>query len=564
MVVTKDSVIEALEELAILLELAGENPFKVRAFQRGAQALGGLSEPLEAALESGALKALPGIGKGLFDDISTLVRTGRLPALETLREATPAGVYELLEVPGLGPKKVRALRDGLGIGSVGELEYAIGENRLLALTGFGPATQAKLGSAIARWKQDRGKRLLAEVLPPAELLLAGLSERLPQARVALVGALRRRCETVSEVRLLVAGATATEALDAAKDGTAVQSGPDGPVLTGLPVRLEEATHETWGARLAWTTGSEAWLEAVVARAASRGLVLDARGLWRDDVQLDTPTEEAFFAALALPVQAAERREDGTMLAGPDEDALLTEADVLGAFHVHTSASDGTATLREMVLRARALGWRYIGISDHSEAAFYARGLTRDRIKAQQREIAALNAEFDDIVVLSGIEADILADGSLDYDDETLASFDFVIGSVHSRFGQDAEAMTRRLVHALSHPRLTILGHMSGRLLLARDPYGFDMEVVLAAAATHGKAIELNANPHRLDMDWRHLARARELGIPIAINPDAHSLEGLEDVRWGVAMARKGGLTARDVLNTAPPEALRARIGAAVG
>jgi DNA polymerase (family 10) len=203
----------------------------------------------------------------------------------------------------------------------------------------------------------------------------------------------------------------------------------------------------------------------------------------------------------------------------------------------------------MVLRARELGWRFIGISDHSEAAFYARGLSRERIRAQQTEIAALNSEFDDIEVLSGIEADILADGSLDYDDETLASFDFVIGSVHSRFGQDADAMTRRLVTALAHPRLTILGHMSGRLLLARDPYGFDVEAVLGAAAAHGKCIELNANPHRLDIDWRFLGRARELGIPIAINPDAHSPDGLEDLRWGVAMARKGGLTPSDVLNT---------------
>ncbi|MEB3327821.1 MAG: PHP domain-containing protein [Candidatus Sericytochromatia bacterium] len=556
---TKETVVEALEETALLLELAGENPFKVRAFQRGAQALGRLSEPLEVAIASGSLKALPGIGKGLFEDITTLVRTGRLPALEALREATPGGLREMLEVPGLGPKKVRALRDGLGIGSVGELEYAISENRLLALAGFGPATQAKLGATIARWKQDRGKRLLSEALPPAEALVAYLCQHLPQARVAIVGALRRRCETLSEVRLLVAGVQAEDVTAALVGAPAVEAGPDGAHLLGLRVHVEQATDATWGARLAWTTGSEGWLEAMVVHALARGLVLDARGLWRGGQQLETPTEDALFEALDLPVQAPERREDDPRLEGPVA-TLLTEADLQGAFHVHTSASDGTATLREMVLRARALGWRYIGISDHSEAAFYARGLSRDRIREQQREIAALNAEFDDIRVLSGIEADILADGSLDYDDETLATFDFVIGSVHSRFGQDAEAMTRRLVRALAHPRLTILGHLSGRLLLARPPYAVDMEAVLQAAATHGKAIELNANPHRLDLDWRHLGRARELGIPIAINPDAHSLEGLEDLRWGVAMARKGGLGPADVLNTAPPDVLLTRLG----
>ncbi|MEB3220952.1 MAG: PHP domain-containing protein [Candidatus Sericytochromatia bacterium] len=557
---TKDTVIEALEEMATLLELAGENPFKVRAFQRGAQVLGSLTEPLAEAVERGTLKALPGIGKGLFEDIAVLVRTGQLPALEALRAATPEGVREMLEVPGLGTKKVRALRDGLGIGSVGELEYAIGENRLLTLSGFGPATQAKLGAAIAMWKRNRGLRLLADVLPAATRLVDALSEQLPQAKVALVGNLRRRCETVAEVRLLVAGTTAAEFRGALRASALVEAGEAGETLVGLPIRLEESAPEAWGARLVWTTGSPEWLGALSERATSRGLSLDAAGLRRGGQPVEIPTEEALFEALGLPRQAPERWETAAMLAGPDADALVKEGDLQGAFHVHTSATDGTATLREMVLRARELGWRYIGISDHSEAAFYARGLDRDRIRAQQAEIAALNAEFDDITVLSGIEADILADGRLDYDDETLASFDFVIGSVHSRFGQDAEAMTKRLITALSHPRLTMLGHLSGRLLLAREPYGFDLEAVFAAAVAHGKAMELNANPHRLDLDWRHLARARELGIPIAINPDAHSLDGLEDLQWGVAMARKGGLTAADVLNTVPAAALRSKMG----
>jgi DNA polymerase (family 10) len=233
--------------------------------------------------------------------------------------------------------------------------------------------------------------------------------------------------------------------------------------------------------------------------------------------------------------------------------LVTPRDLQGVFHVHTHFSDGEATVKDMALKAMALGYRYIGISDHSETSVWAHGLNRDRIREQQAEIARLNEELDGITILSGIEADILDDGRLDYDDETLASFDFVIGSVHQRFSQDKETMTARLVKALSHPHLTMLGHMTGRLLLSRDPYDFDLEAVLAAAAKHGKIIELNANPHRLDMDWRDLRRARELGIPISINPDAHSPSGLEHTRYGVDMARKGGLRAEDVFNAQPLE-----------
>jgi DNA polymerase (family 10) len=556
----KAAVVEALEELALLLELADANPFKVRAFTNGARALEGLPGPVDEALRDGTLKATKGIGAGLLGDIKALVETGRLPALEELRAATPAGLVEMMGIPGLGPKKVKAIHAGLGIASVGELEYAVLENRLVDLPGFGAKTQAKVGDAIAAWKRHRGKRLLSDVLPAAEALVAHLATAPGIAAAALAGGLRRRAETVRDVDLVIAAADAAAAEAAVAAAPGVERTDAGLKLTGLlPLDVAVVAPDAFGAALLVGTGGPAYVDAAIAAAAGKGLRLDATGLWRGTEQVAAVDEAAAYAAIGLPAVAPELREDAAprVPAAP----LITATDLQGVFHVHTTYSDGTATIRDMALAAKALGWRYVGISDHSEAAFYAKGLTRARIAEQRREIDALNAELEGITVLHGIEADILADGSLDYDDETLASLDFVIGSVHSRFGQDREAMTARLVKALSHPRLTMLGHMSGRLLLSRDPYDFDLEAVFQAAAAHGKAIELNANPHRLDVDWRHLRRARELGIAIAINPDAHSPEGLAHVRWGVDMARKAGLTADDVFNTGPLEAVRPRLAA---
>ncbi len=556
----KAGVVAALEEMALLLELADANVFKVRAFQNGARALEGLQAPIDEALADGSLKAVKGIGQGLLADIKALVETGRLGALDELRAATPPGLIEMFEIPGLGPKKVKAIHAGLGIASVGELEYAVLENRLVDLAGFGAKTQAKIGQAIEAWKRHRGKRLLSDVLPAAEALVAALAGKPGVVAAALAGGLRRRAETARDIDLVIGTEDAAGARSALAALPGVEAeGETLRVAGGLPLDAAYVAPAGFGAALLVGTGSEGWVAAVIDHAAARGLRLDGTGLWRGDERLPTPDEAAVFTALGLPAMPPELRESAapTVPAG----ALVAKDDLQGVFHVHTNYSDGTATVRDMALAAKALGWRYIGISDHSEAAFYARGLTRARIEEQRREIDALNAELEGITILQGIEADILADGALDYDDETLAGLDFVIGSVHSRFGQDREAMTNRLVKALGHPRLTMLGHMSGRLLLSRDPYDFDLDAVLEAAARHGKAIELNANPHRLDIDWRYLARARDMGIAIAINPDAHSPEGLADVRWGVEMARKGGLTAADVLNTAPLAAVRDRLKA---
>ncbi|MEB3196951.1 MAG: PHP domain-containing protein [Candidatus Sericytochromatia bacterium] len=558
---TRDDVIAALEEMATLLELAGENPFKVRAFQNGARVLESISEPLAEMIASGALRTVKGIGSGLFQDIRCLVETGSLPALDALRARTPAGLLEMMELPGLGVKKVRALHDGLGIASVGELEYAISENRLLELSGFGHKTQAKLSDAIVFWKRHRGQRLLADVLGPAELLLSAIEQRVT-GRATLVGDLRRRCETVDRIEILLCGVDPVQASLALGAVPGLEAAEGDWAYHGMPVYVHHASPSEEGLALLFQTGSAGFLVELVELARAQGFHLSREGLRQGDRPLEAPSEAQVFETLGLWPMPPETRETGRLADWSRQvpsPQLVVLSDIQGAFHLHSHYSDGSATLAELVHRARAMGWRYLGISDHSETAVYARGLRRERVAEQLAEINGLRETFPDIVIFSGIEADILADGDLDYDDETLSRFDFVIGSVHARHGQDGDTMTKRLVKALAHPRLTMLGHLSGRLLLAREASAIDMEAVLTAAAQHRKVIELNANPHRLDIDWRWLPRARELGIPIAINPDAHSLEGMSDVRWGVEMARKGGLNRAQVWNTRPAEAIEAEL-----
>jgi DNA polymerase (family 10) len=565
---TRESVSELFEQMALLLELKGANPFKVRAYQNGARALEGLEAPLLEALQDGSLKALKGIGAGLLADIRQLADTGVIPAYEEIKAETPPGLLEMLGIPGFGPKKVRAVHEGLGISSVGELEYACLENRLVSLPGFGEKTQTKVLKSIEAWKKNRGRFLLSDALSLAEALLKELIQAVPLLEAAIAGSVRRRTETVQNLDFVAASPDAKAVLAAFGALEAVEevlSQGDNKTTVRLKQGLSAELHVVPQAEFPYClfhfTGSKSFNAALGQRAKDKGLKLNEYGLWDGEKRLLAKDEQAVFNLLGLDFVPPELREDKGEIewaANGTLPALISEADLQGVFHVHTHASDGAASIREMALKARSLGLSYVGISDHSEAAFYAQGLKRERIVAQQAEIVALNEENLGITIFSGIEADILADGTLDYDAETLRTFDFVIGSIHSRFNQDAQVMTARLIKALENPALTMLGHLSGRLLLSREPYAFDLEAVLKTAAREGKIIELNANPHRLDLDWRHLARAKELGVLISINPDAHSVRGLEDTRYGVAMARKGALGPQDIFNTLPLETVRER------
>jgi len=542
----QEAVAERLEAIATLMELKGENPFKVKAFTGAARTIEGLEGDLPALVAAGGLRGIKGIGPALAEVITELVTTGRSGVYDELKAATPAGLIDLLEVPGLTPKKVKAIHEGLGVTTVGELEYACHENRLVSLSGFGPKTQEKIVAGLAMFKKNQGQRLYSEVIGPAEELVAAIAASPGVQRVAIVGDVRRRCEVVGGLELGVAGEGLT--LDAGHLPGVAQVTEAGCRLDdGLAVTIHRVPPEAFPAALLMATGSRDHVAALAERAASQGLRLDTTGLWRGAERIEAD-EEGIYRELGLSFIPPERREAQHPIERPVP-VLVDEPDLQGVFHVHTTYSDGAASLEQMARAAQAMGFRYLGISDHSQAAVYAQGLTPDRIREQHGEIDRLNAELDGIRLLKGIEADILADGEIDYAPETLKTFDFVIASVHSRFGLDEAGMTERLVRAIRHPRVTMLGHMMGRLLLSREPYALDVERVFREAAEHEVVIELNANPHRLDLDWRVMDRALELGVAIAINPDAHSVKGLADTRYGVGIARKGGATPERVLNT---------------
>lgn len=567
----KKNVARTLEAIATLMELKGENPFKVRAFSGGARLLETTELDLAGLVAEGKLTTVKGIGAGLAEVIKEMVTTGASSVHAELAASIPAGVIEMLAIPNLGPKKIKAIHEGLGVASVGELEYACNENRLASLAGFGAKTQDKILAGIRLMKQNLGRFLYADVIDTAESLLASVSGHPSVQRAAIAGSLRRCKETVKDVDLVASSddPAAVMAAFVALPGVSEVIGHGATkssvrLENGLSVDLRVVSDDQFPFTLHHFTGSKEHNTLMRQRAQERGLKLNEYGLWRGDELIPCHDEADIFARLAMAYVAPELREglDEIALAeaGPLPE-LVTLGDLEGIFHVHTTYSDGGASVEAMARAAQALGYRYVGISDHSEAAVYAQGLTRDRIREQHAEIDRLNAELSGITILKGIEADILADGSLDYDRETLATFDFVIASVHSRFGLDEAAMTDRLVKALSNPHVTMLGHMTGRLLLGREPYALDLDRVFKAAAAHGVVIELNANPHRLDIDWRHLRRALELGVHIAINPDAHSIDGLQDTRFGVGIARKGGVQPGQVLNCLTLEDLRDRLAA---
>ena len=470
----------------------------------------------------------------------------------------------MLRVSGMGAAKIRAVREQLGIASLDELEAAARDGRLARLPRFGAKTAAKILTSLEFLRRTSAFSLVPHATRRAEALRAALAALPGVAAVALAGSLRRRCEVVRDVDLAVATTVplpllADQLLRSGATGATVSDEPD--LVT---VRLERETTadlhggapERFGHRLAWATGSLAHLEQLRRHAAERGLALDVAGLTRDGAPLDCPDEAAFYDALGLawiPPELREGADEVARAAAGPLPRLIERADLRGLLHCHTTYSDGTNSVAELGEACRALGYAWLGITDHSQAAAYAGGLDPERVARQHAEIDAWNAGSPDLRILKGIEADILADGRLDYAPEVLDRFDFVIGSVHSRFELDSAAMTERVLRALDDPHLTILGHPTGRLLLTRDPYDIDLHQVIARAAERGVAIEINADPQRLDLDWRLCREARDAGVAISIGPDAHSLAGLQNVEFGIGIARKGWLEPQDVLNTRDAE-----------
>jgi DNA polymerase (family X) len=529
-------VIELLREFGQRVALSGGNPYRAKAYARAAESLGTLTVPLGEVIRDDRLREIPGVGEAIADIITRVHRTGTHPGLETMRKEIPAGVLEMLAVPSLRPEKVMKLYKELGITSLATLEEAARADRLKGVKGLGPALQAKILQGIAIGREGAGRRHLHRAAALLQSAERGLRQAHPHLkRITPVGDFRRGCELVSDLSLVV------EAADA--DVGTIRSG------SHLHIHLTDPAH--YGITLLRTTGSTAHLEQLNALAARKGFILDAVGLHRGR-KVVARSEEEIYAALGLPFIEPELRE------GTDEVALavnkalpklVTDQDLRGILHAHTNLSDGVDTLEVIAEATRARGYQYFGVADHSKSAHYAGGLSVEEIEAQHAQIDRLNKRFGkSFRILKGTESDILADGSLDYPDEVLARFDFVVASVHGRFKLDRKTQTQRIICAVENPFTTILGHMTGRQLLRRPGYEVDIEAILAACAQHGVAVEINANPWRLDLDWRWHRRALEFGCTMSINPDAHSTDEIDLTHWGVEMARKGGVPADRVLN----------------
>ncbi|MCS6929197.1 MAG: PHP domain-containing protein [Saprospiraceae bacterium] len=537
---TNRDVAEAFNELADLMELHEADEFRVRSYRSAYLTLRKVERPL-SELTDAEIQTFRGIGPAITKKIRELLSTGKLKILEQLRQQTPPGVLEMLRINGFGPKKVRVVWREMGITDIGELWYACNENRLIATKGFGLKTQEALKNQLEYYLRSREQLHYPTAEAAADFVGAWLSGRLSGALVAPTGEIRRCCPVIRHLDLLVGY---DGALTPALQGEAlvverIENDVYYLKLEGqTPLRLFHCRADQFGLRLFETTGSPQFVQAFFSAFPQlKGASLRS--------------EREVFEKVGLPFIAPELREDASSIDLAKKDALpelITEADIRGILHVHTHWSDGLHALRETCLYAREQGYDYIGITDHSQSAFYANGLKPERVLAQMEEIDALNAEWASFRILKGIESDILSDGSLDYEEAVLKKFDFVIASVHSNLNMSQEKATQRLLRAIENPYTTILGHPTGRLLLSRPGYPIDWDAVFEACARRGVAIELNANPHRLDLDWTLIPKALQYGVRISINPDAHSKEAIHDLRYGVMAARKGGLSVRHCLN----------------
>jgi len=563
---TKDEVVAALEEIGTLLQFKGENDFRVRAYTAGARALASFDGDFKARVAEKHFDDIRGIGDALQLKILTLATTGRLEYLDELRASVPPGLVDMLRLPSIGPKKVKALHDELKIDTIAQLKAACEAGIVADLKGFGKKTQDKILEGIALI-DSFGKRVRFDQAYPLGMALVEQIRALPGVEhVELCGSLRRRRETAKDLDILVASDAGGPIMDAfvglPQVVTVIGHGPTKSSIVAklgvgtdaiiLNADLRVVTAAEFPFAQMYFTGSKEHNIRLRQRAIELGLGLNEYGLGDDAVTAKCKTEADIYKALGLAYVPPELRED----TGEVEAALakklpkLIEAGELrGVFHNHTTASDGTATLEVMAQKCLALGWEYFGVADHSQSLKMAGGLSPERVREQWSEIDRFHKKFKSIRILKGTESDILLDGSLDYDDDLLAGFDYVVASVHTHFHLPEAEQTARVCKALCHPATTMLGHATGRLLLRRPGYKIDLDEVLRTAAEHGKFIEINAQPSRLDLEWTYVKRAKALGVKLVINPDAHSPDDLELTPYGIDVARRGWLTSADVLNT---------------
>ena len=577
MSMTKEDVAEVLEAITQLLELKGENPFKIRAYQNAARALESYSGNLETAVREGRLTEIPGIGQAIAEKITLLVQTGHLPYYEELKAEFPAGVFEMFGLMGLGPKKIRALYEKLGITSLELLEAACKDGRVAELAGFGAKTATNILQSLEQRRSVAGSFLLGDAAEAAEAIYADLRALPAVSQASIGGSTRRRKEVVHDLDFVVSSprpeeVTAFFTTHPLVESVIVSGATKSSVRLqgGLQADLRVVSDAQYPFALNYFTGSKEHNIVLRGRALQHGWTLNEYRLGPVETSRVKPEpvpdiieERDLYRALGLDYIEPELRENMGEFAAAESHTLprLVELENLrGTFHCHTTASDGHNSLEEMATAAHDLGLQYLGIADHSKSSFQAHGLDEKQLLAQVKEIERLNATYEGgFRLFSGVECDILKDGSLDYSDEILSRLDYVVASVHSVFNLSEAEMTHRIIKAISNPHVTMLGHLTGRLLLTRKAYALDIPAVIDAAAETGTIIELNGNPERLDMDWRWWPLAKQKGIRCCINPDAHSIGGFKYLWFGVAVARKGWLTRHNVVNCLPLEKIEAAL-----
>jgi len=565
----KKEVAAILNDIGTALELKGENPFKVRSYYNAARNIETIGEDISLLAREDRLKDIPGVGESISEKIKELVTTGRMKYYEDLEKELPEGLFEMLRIPGLGPKKIKALWDELGITNLAALEYACHENRIAALPHFGERSQEKILEGIAFVKKAQGRYISSEIRAQAEALYDALKKDKNAIRISIAGSIRRRCETSKDIDILVSSKKPEEtgkkfaSLPQVATITAQGETKVSVILkTNVASDLRIVDDKQFPYALHHFTGSKEHNVAMRGRAEKKfgmkmneyGLFAVGKGKGGEDKLIPCKDETEIFRKLGLAYIEPELRENMGEIEAAEKGKLpklIEGKDVRGVIHVHTEHSDGLGTIKEIAEACIKMGYEYLGVADHSATATYANGISEARLPEQHKQIDALNRKLKGFKIFKSAEVDILSDGSLDYSKAALKSFDFVIAAVHARMPNKELEMTKAVIKALENPFVSMLGHPTGRLLLSREPFKVNIEKVIDACAANGVVMEINANPQRLDLDWRYIKRAIEKGVKFCICPDAHHIDDIRDIRYGVATARKGWATKADVINCLP-------------
>ncbi len=555
----KEQIIKTLKDISVLMELRDENPFKIRAYQNSARALQASDIDLNRDLSVKDLTDIKGIGSHIAEKIKTMLDSGELKFYRDLKESVPPGLVEMLAIPSMGPKKIKYLFDNLHISNIGQLEYACKENRLVDLPNFGKKTQENILKGIEVLKRFKGKYLFANIIEEAEAVHKKIKGSKYVIRSSLAGSVRRKKEIVKDIDIVASSehpdkvmdffASLEEAEDIIARGDTKSSIR---LKSGINVDIRIVEDFQYPYALHHFTGSKEHNTAMRTAAKKDNIKMNEYGLFKNGRLVKCSDESDIFSFFSMDWIPPELRENfGEIEAAKNKTLpkLIDEKDIKGIFHIHTTYSDGSVSIEQVCNHLQKLGLQYAGISEHSKTASYAGGLKKDDVRRYLEEIDELNLKYSGFKIFKGIESDILLDGSLDYNDRILAGFDFIIAAVHSSFALSEQQMTERIIKAIENRFTTMIAHPTGRLLLARDAYSVDIVRIVNAAAENNVDIELNASPFRLDLDWRMCKYAREKGVRIFVNPDAHNLNDLSNYKFGINIARKGWLEKRDVPNT---------------